>query len=60
MNAAVQQQLTNLLRANSMTPDTLDVYPNPTFSLSNADLSLWRGRFHPDVPHLLAAFWDPH
>ena len=24
MNAAVQQQLTNLLRANSMTPDTLD------------------------------------
>ena len=55
MNAAVQQQLTNLLRANSMTPDTLD-----GSTLTQLFLSLWRGRFHPDVPHLLAAFWDPH
>lgn len=54
MNAAVQQQLTNLLRANSMTPDTLDGSTLTQLFLSqNADLSLWRGRFHPEFPTFL-------
>ena len=56
MNAAVQQQLTNLLRANSMTPDTLDGSTLTQLFLSQMRISL----FHPDVPHLPAAFWDPH
>ena len=60
MNAAVQQQLTNLLRANSMTPDTLDGSTLTQLFLSQMRISLYGGSLHPDVPHLLAAFWDPH
>ena len=59
MNAAVQQQLTNLLRANSMTPDTLDGSTLTQLFLSQMRISLYGGGAS-DVPHLLAAFWDPH
>lgn len=43
MNAAVQQQLTNLLRANSMTPDTLDGSTLTQLFLSQMRISLYGG-----------------
>ncbi len=51
MDQTIQQQLTDLLRANSMTPDTLH---GPTltqlFPVANAGVALWRRVFHSHAP----------